>query len=255
MKSAHAFVAMSIALASVLPVHVEAAPDEIQVYTDDINDPGEFGIELHVNYAVDGYRTPDYPGQLASHHVLQITPEFSYGISKNWEAGLYLLAARGPDGNLYGNGIKPRLKYLHQSDDGFFWGLNVEIGYTSIRVSENHYNLEMRPIVGWSNANWLFAVNPIIGAALSGNVSREPTFEPAFKISRLIGEGTHFGLEHYADVGAIHHSPAMNQQNHLLVAAFDMQKGPLDLNFGVGRGLTSVSEKWIAKLIVGIPLK
>ena len=255
MKNAFVVFAAIIALAGALPACVVAAPEEIQVYTDDINDPGEFGIELHVNYALDGYRTPDYPGQLASHHVLQVTPEFSYGISKNWEAGLYLLAARGPDGNLYGNGIKPRLKYLRQSDDGFFWGLNVEIGYTSIRVSENHYNLEMRPIIGWRSANWLIAVNPIIGAALSGNVSREPTFEPAFKISRSIGDGTHIGLEHYADIGAIHHSPALNQQNHLLVAAIDMQKGPLDLNFGVGRGVTGASEKWVVKLIVGIPLQ
>ena len=34
-----------------------------------------------------------------------------------------------------------------------------------------------------------------------------------------------------------------------------IQKGGFDLNFGIGRGLTSASEKWVAKMIVGIPFK
>jgi len=36
--------------------------DEIQVYTDDINAPGKFGLELHVNTTLKGRSTPDYSG-------------------------------------------------------------------------------------------------------------------------------------------------------------------------------------------------
>src|SRR3982750_561570 len=97
-------------VASVVAFSALAAPDEIQVYLDDVNEPREAGLEMHVNYVLDGPRQPAYSGQMPSHHVLQVTPEFSYGLARNWDAGLYLLSAMGPDGNLYSNGAKVRLK-------------------------------------------------------------------------------------------------------------------------------------------------
>ena len=242
-------------LACSLPFDVAAAPEEIQVYLDDVNEPREFGIEMHVNYVVDGPRTPDYPGQLPSHHVLQVTPEFSYGFAKNWDAGLYLLSSLAPNGGFDFNGAKVRVKYIAPSSGAFFWGMNVEVGYTSRRVSENYVNTELRPILGWRGDKWLFAVNPILDVALSGNASREPVFAPALKIARTIGEGMQLGIEHHADMGPINHIPAFNQQNHVLYGVLDMQKGGFDLNFGIGRGLTSVSEQWVAKMIIGIPFK
>jgi len=234
---------------------VMAAPEEIQVYTDDINAPGEFGLEMHVNYVIDGFRTPEYPGQLPTNHVLQVTPEFSYGITRTWEAGLYLLSARSADGNLYGNGAKLRIKYIAPSSGSFFWGLNTELGYTQRRVTENYVNLELRPIMGWRGGPWLISFNPIVGAALSGDVSRVPTFEPALKIGRAIGEGTQSGIEYYADTGGIDHSPDFNQQNHVLYGVIDTKKDGIDLNFGVGHGITSASEKWVVKMIVGISIR
>src|SRR5438309_8658327 len=73
--------------------------DEIQVYTDDINAPGEFGLELHVNTTPKGRSTPDYPGEVTPQHGWRFTPEFSYGIAKDWEAGLYLPVSRDERGN------------------------------------------------------------------------------------------------------------------------------------------------------------
>ncbi|TMH09602.1 MAG: hypothetical protein E6H68_18115 [Betaproteobacteria bacterium] len=52
-----------------------ALSDEIQVYTDDINAPGEFGLELHINTTPKGRRVPDYPGEVVPNHGLRITPE------------------------------------------------------------------------------------------------------------------------------------------------------------------------------------
>ena len=67
-----------------------AAPDEIQVYTEEMDEPGTFGLELHVNYVPDGRTQPTYEGEMKSNHRLQLTPEFSYGLSRTLEAGLYL---------------------------------------------------------------------------------------------------------------------------------------------------------------------
>jgi len=128
-----------------------AAPDEIQVYTDDMDDPGQFGLELHVNYALKGAKEPSYEGEMQSHHRLQITPEFSYGLTKTLEAGLYLPVAMSSDGNFYGNGLRLRLKYIAPREEGarFFWGLNAELGKSAQRVSESAVGLELRPIIGY----------------------------------------------------------------------------------------------------------
>ena len=46
------------ALAAAAPQLHAALPDEIQVYTDDLEKPGERGIELHVNTTPSGRSTP-----------------------------------------------------------------------------------------------------------------------------------------------------------------------------------------------------
>ena len=233
-----------------------AAPEEIQVYTYDVNEPREFSVELHTNYVIEGPRTSQYPGQLPTNHVLQFTPEFSYGIAKNWDIGLYLLSGRSADGNLYGNGAKLRLKYMSAGETGTFWGVNMEYGRTSKRVSENSANIELRPIIGWRNDLWLVSFNPILGAAVSGDVSGEPSFAPALKVSRRAGDGLQVGFEHYADMGGIHHMPSFNQQEHTFFAVADYEAKGFDINLGIGRAVTSATpEKWVAKMIIGIPFK
>jgi hypothetical protein len=253
---AYALCAALVALISFAPAGVVAAPEEIQVYTDDINAPGEFGLEMHINYVVDGLRAPSYAGQLPTRHVLQVTPEFSYGFAKNWDAGLYLLSAIAPDGNFYGNGAKLRVKYVAPASGPIFWGLNMELGRTSRRVTESNVNVEVRPIIGWRSDKWLVSFNPIIGAAVTGDVSREPSFSPALKVARSVGEGVQLGFEHYADLGGIHHIPAFNQQDHTFYGVVDIERKGFDLNFGIGRAVTGgTAEKWVAKMIVGIPFK
>ena len=87
-----------------------ALSDEIQVYTDDINAPGEFGLELHVNTTPRGRSTPDYRGEVVPNHGLRVTPEFSYGLTETWEAGLYIPTNRESSGNFSIAGAKLRLK-------------------------------------------------------------------------------------------------------------------------------------------------
>ena len=181
-----------VAFTGILSSHaVLAAPDEIQVYTDEMNDPGEYGVELHVNYVIDGLKQPGYEGESPSHHMLQTTPEFSYGISKNWEAGVYVPVAYEVNGNLYGNGLRLRMKYISTREPGanMFWGLNVEYGYSNLRVSESEWGAELRPIIGYRTDNWLLSFNPILNMSLSSNFNHQPQFEPALKVARKVAEG------------------------------------------------------------------
>jgi len=110
---------------------VAALQDEIQVYTDDINKPGEAGLELHVNTTPRGRTTPDYPGEITPERGVRFTPEFSYGLTDGWEAGFYLPALRTPNGEYDVAGAKLRLKWLPVRGDeargGWFAGGNLEL--------------------------------------------------------------------------------------------------------------------------------
>ena len=56
----YAPLALAVVLFAPVPARVAAAPEEIQVYIDDVNAPGEFGLEMHVNYVLEGLRAPSY---------------------------------------------------------------------------------------------------------------------------------------------------------------------------------------------------
>ena len=77
-----------------LPAAWAALPDEIQVYADDLNAPGEFGLEVHVNTSPRGQRDATYAGEVKNDHSLFVTPELSWGLNDTMDAGLYLPTAR-----------------------------------------------------------------------------------------------------------------------------------------------------------------
>jgi hypothetical protein len=234
-----------------------AAPDEIQVYTEELNDPGRFGLEQHLNYTIEGQQTPDYPGQMTSHHVTQITPEFSYGLTRNLEAGLYVPFAINPDGNSFINGLRVRLKYIapRSSDENTFYGLNVEVGRNSSRTSESITAVEFRPIIGYRDVRWLVSFNPILNMGLAANVSHQLQFEPALKVTHSMGEGLHGGLEYYGAYGSLNHPLPGNQRAHSLYAVADLVQGGYDVNFGIGRGFVNEADKWVMKAIISLPLQ
>ena len=105
-------VILAVSCALLSPAAHSALPDEIQVYTDDINAPGEFGLELHVNTTPRGIRTPGYPGEVVTHRGLRITPEFSYGLAPHWDVGAYLPFVRNAEGTEYFAGPRLRLKWI-----------------------------------------------------------------------------------------------------------------------------------------------
>jgi len=237
--------------------HAVAAPDEIQVYDDELDAPGTFGVELHSNYVLSGSRNPAFIGQTPTHHVLQVTPEFSYGINKQWEAGLYFPPlALTPSGKIYVNGLRPRLKYIapKEGDEGFFWGVNTEIGYFSRRVSEAHWGGEIRPILGYRAGQWTAVINPILDFSLSGNVSRTPDFEPSIKLSWQMNEELAIGLEHYAALGPVNNLLASGESAQSTFAVVDWKYKGYDVNLGFGHGNSQNEDRNIIKLILALPL-
>jgi len=223
-----------------------ALPDEIQVYTDDINAPGERGIELHVNATPSGRSRPDYAGEVTPYHGLRITPELSWGLVPDVDWGLYLPFVRSGDGTEYFAGPRFRLKWMPlRSKPGYFAGVNVELSFVERRFEEARRTAEIRPIVGYRNDDWLLSFNPIVGTDLAGPQKGVLTFAPAFKIARSAGGGYALGAEYYAELGRLSHFAPGSEQSHTLYFVLDTQT----VNFGVGRGLNGASDRWTVKAI------
>ena len=234
--------------------------DEIQVYNDEINKTGDRGLEIHTNYTPSGLG-PSYRGEVPSNHALRVTPEFSYGLSRDWEAGLYLpLLQLDGQGDFHVVGAKVRLKWLPfqlgEAGVGWYGGANAELSRVGRRFSESRWQSELRPIIGYKAADWHFSFNPILDWDLSdGLQSIEPTFVPSVKLVKEVWKGISLGAEYYSDMGKIGHLEPWNKQDNRIYAVMDYDMNPLVFNFGIGRGLTDASDKWTVKVIFEVPLQ
>ena len=234
-------------------------PDEIQVYTSDINKQGEFGLELHVNTTPSGRTTPDFPGEITPAHGWRLTPEFSYGLTSAVELGLYTPLVFGPHGENKFAGPKLRAKWMPLRVDGEgngpFAGVNFEYAWIDKSLEQATRAVELRPIVGWRNPDWLIAANPILDFDLSGpEKSGTPSFEPAVKIGRAVAKGLMAGLEYYGNFGRVNDFLPHAEQEHSLYIALDVDRAPWVFNFGIGRGLNGNTDRWTVKAIFEIPL-
>jgi hypothetical protein len=234
--------------------------DEIQVYTDDIREPGEFGLEVHLNTTPSGRSVPDYPGEITPAHGIRLTPEFSYGLAPGFEVGLYLPFDRNPGAGPYLAGTKLRAKWLplHPAHDGRGWfaGANLELSDVAQRFEQARRRLELRPIIGWRSQQWLLACNPVFAKDLAGpQRSEAPDFAPSIKVGRTVAAGIQLGLEYYLDLGPVSATLPPSQQSQALFLALDVDREPWAFNLGVGRGLNDATDAWTVKAIFEIPLK
>ncbi len=254
-KTNIAALALGTIMTTLLASHAHAAiQDEIQVYTDDINEPGEYGVEIHLNTTPKGIKTPGYAGEVTNHHGIRLTPEFSYGLTETTDMGMYVPMVYSADGNFYAAGLKFRFKWLPlqpEENNGFFAGVNLELGQVQKKFSESPRGGEVRNIFGWRNERWLLAVNPIFEFDASPGYSRIPSLEIATKINRRMGERWSLGWEHYNDRGQYNKSVPVSEQGKVEYLVIDYEGQGYDLNVGVGRGTSPVSDKWTLKAVFG----
>jgi len=243
-------------LAAALPCRA-ALEDEIQVYLDDINPRGEFGLQLHLNATPAGRETPDFPGEVVSAHGYRATAEFAYGLGHGLEAGLYLPTLVEPHGGFQVAGAKLRMKWVwiaSETHDGYFAGANAELGRIAARYEQSQDALELRFFAGHDGERWLLACNPILGFDLSGPGRRHaPDVQFDLKVARKLAAGLSIGGEYYPDFGRLSDHSSFREQDHRLFAVIDLDRKPWVVNVGVGYGLTAASDRWTVKAIVNVP--
>lgn len=231
-----------------------AAPEEIQVYMNEMNKPGEFGLDVHANYVASGSPERDYPGAQLSRHALRVTPEFSYGLSDSLELGAYILGARDADGHYNLGGEKLRLKFIPTAPDSpLFYGANLELGRVTHRYDENPWNGELKGILGYKGRRWTAALNLNVDFKVSGPAPAPATVELASKLGYAISDGTQLGIESYKELGDARRLGNPGRQAHTTYAVLDTSVKGWDLNLGIGRGNKLASDRWVLKAIIGVP--
>ena len=268
MSKFYPLAAASLSAALVLCTTAAQATDkfEIQVYEPDMNRPGQFALELHSNYTLQGHKHPDYPGEVPPHHVGRFTLEPALGITEWLELGAYLQAMVSPDQGAQWAGWKGRAKFVLPTrfTAPFFFGINIEVGKVPKQVEEDGWANEFRPIIGYDDGWVLIDVNPIFGYALTGPDRFKVDIEPAGKVTINTQKGFAIGAEYYSGLGMLSRglSPWARQE-HVLFGVLDLKQpkgssqdagedGGWELNLGVGRGLTAATgAQWIIKAIVG----
>jgi hypothetical protein len=228
-----------------------AQSDEIQVYTGELVAPGEASLTIHANYTPRGRTVAEVPGGVVPDGSINGAFEWAYGVSTWFEAGTYLpvyTITRNGHALLDGAKLRALFALPHAESRRFFYGVNFELSFNSKTWDESRHSGEIRPIVGARAGQWDFIANPIFDTEFDG-LSRLD-FAPSARIAYNATPVLAVAVEHYADFGELRHIDPGEQREHNVFGVVDIAGKQLDLEAGVGFGLTAASDKLIFKTIV-----
>jgi hypothetical protein len=247
---------MLVILVMLIPTMCDAQTDEIQVYDAAIVEQGKFNLTWHNNFTPIGVASPSFPGALVADKSFNGVPEWAYGVTDWFEVGLYMpLYSIGKVGTGGGasallNGFKIRLLFVapHADERHFFYGANFEFSDNARHWDSTRFTSEVRPILGWHFQSVDFIVNPILDTAYDG--LRNLDFAPATRVAYKWSKTWATALEEYDDFGPLHQFNAVSGQAHQLYGVIDRTSRGLNIEAGVGIGLTPGSNRLTIKLIL-----
>jgi hypothetical protein len=241
------------AFATAKPAHAQDNY-EIQVYGSETVDPGKTMVELHSNFTIDGSKTI-IDGVLPTNHAEHETIEITHGFNDWFEVGFYIFTAErsGYGVQWVGDHIRPRVRIPPK----WKWPVGVsvsnEIGYQRAKFSVDTWTWEIRPIVDKQIGPWYWSFNPTLDRSFHGaSVDQGVVFSPNVKFSYNFTSKIAGGLEYYGSSGPITGFLPINQQQHQIFPAIDLNVSPKwEINFGLGVGITRATDHLIAKMILG----
>jgi hypothetical protein len=233
-----------------VPVAVAAQTDEIQVYDGSLAPPGVFNLTWHNNFTPSGVKTPAFPGAVAANKSWNGVPEFALGVTKWFEAGLYMpLYSRDNTMGWGIDGFKLRALFAvpNADDRTFFYGANYEFSVNARRWDTSRITSEVRPIIGWHLKPIDIIVNPILDTSWDGFKNLD--FAPSMRVAYNASDMWAVAVEEYADYGPLHGFNASRDQFHQLYGVVDYS-GALEVEAGIGFGLTAATDNVTLKLLV-----
>jgi hypothetical protein len=228
-----------------------AQTDEIQVYDAEIAAPGVINLTWHNNFISSGSGTPDFPGAIVPDKSLNGVSEWAYGVAPWFEAGLYFpLYSITRDNSVLYNGFKLRTLFVSPdaANRGVFYGVNFEFSFNTAHWNERSHTSEIRPIIGTHVGRFDFIFNPIVDNSYNGFANLE--FVPATRVAMRLSDTFKVALEEYDDFGRVSHFLPASRQSHQLFSVIDIHAHGVDIEAGLGAGLTSASDHRVFKLIL-----
>jgi hypothetical protein len=244
------FAAVAVALMAV-PETAFAQSDEIQVYDGGLAEVGVFNLTVHNNFTPRGVKTPAFPGAVVSDRSLNGVPEWAYGVTNWFEAGLYLpLYSIDRHRGAVLDGFKLRTLFAVPNADkrAFFYGANFEFSFNAKYWDTTRFTSEIRPIIGWHLNPVDIIINPILDTAYDGVKNLD--FAPSIRVAYNVSPTSAVAVEEYADFGPLRQFNSPGDQSHQIYAVLDRSGTFLDVEAGVGVGLTGASDKLTFKLIL-----
>lgn len=230
---------------------VRSQTDEIQVYDAVIAAPGVFNLTWHDNFTSSGSNTPTFPGAIVSDKSLNGVTEWAYGVTSWFEAGVYFpLYSITRDNSALYNGFKLRTLFVSPdaAERDVFYGINFEYSFNTAHWNERRYTSEIRPIIGTHVGRFDFIFNPILDNSYTGVSNLE--FVPDTRVAMKVSDAYKLALEEYDDFGRVSHFLAASKQSHQLFSVIDIHTRQLDVEAGLGFGLTGASDHRVFKLIL-----
>jgi hypothetical protein len=247
-----ALVAVLAATPSLMPASLAAQADEIQVYQGGLAAVGTFNITLHNNVTPKGIRSPGFPGAVVSDHSWNGVPEFAYGVTNWFEAGLYLPLYTLDAHDGFGlDGFKLRTLFARPNGDShmFAYGLGFELSVNDKRWDTNRITSEFRPILAWHLQPVDLIVNPIFDTNYQGGL-QNLDFAPSMRAAYNFNSRWAAAVEEYADLGTVRALQGGRQASHQLYGVVDRAGSTWDIEVGAGVGLTESADTFTLKLIV-----
>jgi hypothetical protein len=230
-----------------------AQTDEIQVYDAEIADQGVFNLMIHTNYTPIGRKTADYPGGIIPDHSVNGAAEWAYGVTDWFEQGLYLPVwspySQGRGGSLDGFKLRELFVLPHAADHKFFYGVNFEFSVNYHYWEPKRFSSEVRPIVGLHLHPIDIIFNPIVDTDYTGGFGGLE-FVPATRLGYNLNDEWTVSVEEYSDLGPLRDLHAFHDQFHEVWAVLNHSGKGVNIETGVGVGLTGSSDKLTFKLMI-----
>ena len=144
-------------------------------------------------------------------------------------------------------GIRSRKPYAH--DQTFFYGVNFEFSVNYKYWESKRITSEVRPIVGLHLHPVDIIFNPIVDTNYTGGFGNLE-FVPATRIAYNVNDKWAVAFEEYADCGPLRHLLKLDDQFHEVWAVMDHSSKFLNIETGVGVGVTAGADKLTLKLML-----
>ncbi len=227
---------------------------EIQIYPTETDPQGHLDLELHSNSVTSatGSEAKSEIGPYQIHETLEAT----YGVLPYLEVGQYLCTAKLDNGHYEYAGSRTKMHFgIPQTMDWpVSFGGNLELDYMRRAAEDQPLTLEMRPIAETHLGKFTLIANlpfnkPFAGPGTHKGVTISPQGEVEYdQLFRWLSPA----IEYYGDLGPIRSLPGVQHQQHFIVPALNFDLLPqMEINIGVGIGLTRASNGTFVKTILG----